>query len=170
MNPISHLLKNFLQSGNKPRSQRETSALLDESRSILVSQLPTTGHHIQNFSDGEIDGILAGGKGAMARAHSIHREKYATAAPAPRSAAKQDRISELANFITQPRKPIAKHLAKAAPAPANRFKTCSDSIVQQAATHRSSPPADRAEAKAELEARGFTVTASGIISKSFRKY
>jgi hypothetical protein len=121
MNPISHLLKNFLQSGNKPRSQRETSALLDESRSILVSQLPTTGEHIQNFTDADIDGILAGGKGAMARAHSIHREKYTTAAPAPRPAKKQDRIAELCSFITKPRKPLLSTVAKTKQPTADKF-------------------------------------------------
>jgi hypothetical protein len=151
MNPISHLLKNFLQSGNKPRSQRETSALLDESRSILVSQLPTTGEHISNFTDADIDGILAGGKGAtMARAHSIHRKKYATAAPAPRPAqrpaAKQDRISELAKFITQPRKPLSSPAAKATQTSPNKF----------------------AEAKTATTPTAVTITAEGITSHSQR--
>ena len=105
----------------------------------------------------------------MDRAAAVHR------AAQSKPAAKPDRIYELCAQISaqaaEARKPLHKPAAKpaTAPAPANRFKTCSDSIVQQAATHRSSPPADRAEAKAELEARGFTVTASGIISKSFRK-
>jgi hypothetical protein len=45
----------------------------------------------------------------------------------------------------------------------------SDSALSQAATHRSSPAADRQIATAELEKRGFTVSPSGIISKSTRK-
>jgi hypothetical protein len=75
MNP-SKLLRRFLDTGTKPSSQREASSLLDESRSILASQLQTTSQHIQNFTDGDIDQILAGGKtGVMARAHAIYNEK-----------------------------------------------------------------------------------------------
>jgi hypothetical protein len=47
--------------------------------------------------------------------------------------------------------------------------TFSDALLSQAAVHRSSPEADRAIATAELEKRGFSVSPSGIISKSFRK-
>jgi len=176
MNP-SKLLRRFIDTGTKPSSQREASALLDESRSIIASQLQSTSQHIQNFTDGDIDQILAGGKtGAMARAQAIH-QKYANAAPtprpapAPRPAAQLDRIAELCAFITQPRKPFSVPVAKAATptAPSNKFTAATDSIVQQAALHRSSPPADKAQAIAELKRRGFTVTASGIVSKSFRK-
>ena len=60
-------------------------------------------------------------------------------------------------------------LAKASPPkPASRFAGASDALVKQAATHRSSPAADRIEARAELEKRGFTVTAEGILSRSIR--
>ena len=60
-------------------------------------------------------------------------------------------------------------LAKASPPnPACRFAGASDALVKQAATHRSSPAADRIEARAELEKRGFTVTAEGILSRSIR--
>jgi hypothetical protein len=45
----------------------------------------------------------------------------------------------------------------------------SDSALSQAATHRSSPASDKAIATAELEKRGFSVSPSGIISKSSRK-
>jgi hypothetical protein len=45
----------------------------------------------------------------------------------------------------------------------------SDSALSQAATHRSSPASDKAIAVAELEKRGFSVSPSGIISKSTRK-
>jgi len=72
----SKLLRRFLENGTKPSSQRLASALLDESRSLLVSKLPTTAETIQNFSDAEIDAITACGKpGAMARAHAIYSEK-----------------------------------------------------------------------------------------------
>jgi hypothetical protein len=45
----------------------------------------------------------------------------------------------------------------------------SDSALSQAATHRSSPAADREIATAELEKRGFVVSPEGTISKSTRK-
>jgi hypothetical protein len=44
--------------------------------------------------------------------------------------------------------------------------TFSDALLSQAAVHRSSPESDRAIATAELEKRGFTVSPSGVISKS----
>jgi hypothetical protein len=99
MNP-SHLLRKFLSTGTKPATQREVSAILDESRSLLVSKLPTTAETIQNFSEAEIEAITAGGKpGAMARAHAIYNEK-------------QGRFVKTG-------KPLAKPTAKApAPAPA----------------------------------------------------
>jgi hypothetical protein len=44
-----------------------------------------------------------------------------------------------------------------------------DALLSQAATHRSSPAADREIATAELQRRGFTVHANGVVTKSFRK-
>ena len=129
---------------------------------------------INSLSEAEIASITAQKSGTLDRLHAAYLAKQK---PTARPAKKPDRIAQLCSFITKPRKPLSLPVAKttqtalkAAPAPANRFKTCSEAVVKQAATHRSSPPADRAEAQAELEARGFTVTASGIISKSFRKY
>jgi len=84
---LSATLKKYLSTGDKPSSQRETSALLDEARSHLVSKLPTTATHIQNLTDGDIESILAGGKtGMMARAAAVHREKYYTTRPAAAAA------------------------------------------------------------------------------------
>ena len=123
MNP-SKLLQKFLQSGTKPSTQRDQTSLLDESRSILVSQLPTTGYHIQNFSDGEIDQILAGGKGAMKRAHAIHiagQQAQPTTSTAARPAAKQDRIAELCAYITQPKKPLSPPVAKTKQTTSDKF-------------------------------------------------
>jgi hypothetical protein len=151
MNP-SKLLRRFLDTGTKPSTQRDQSALLDESRSIIASQLQTTSHQIQNFTVGEIDTIVAGGKGAIARAAAIHFEKYAntapmtsTAAPTPRPAAKQDRIAELCSFITKPRKPLSLPVAKTTQTPADKL----------------------AKAKAANNT-AVTVTASGIKSTSQR--
>jgi len=173
MNP-STLLRRFLDSGKKPILQRETSALLDESRSLLVSKLPTTGEIMMNFTKAELDSVDMSGN-VIGQMYKIHNEKQkATAAPrtptaaqaqrpAQRPAAKQDRIAELCAFITQPRKPLPVPVAKAATptAPVNRFKTSTEAVVMQAAMHRSSPPAERAEARAELEARGLVFSADG---------
>ena len=159
----SKLLQKFLHTGSRPADQRSQSALLDEARSHLVSKLPTTAHHISNFTDCEIDSILAGGKtGGMGRAHAIHIAQYANASPPPPRPAPQDRVKELAAFVMNNRKPLAKaHVSKSSPAPVNRFKTSTEAVVMQAAMHRSSPPAARAEARAELEARGLKFSADG---------
>jgi len=92
MNP-SKLLRRFLDSGKRPSSQREASALLDESRSLLVSQLPTTGEVTMSFTDEDLDGILANGKkGVLERAVALHRKRNLSApqpsrpAPAPPAA------------------------------------------------------------------------------------
>jgi hypothetical protein len=45
----------------------------------------------------------------------------------------------------------------------------SDALISQAAVHRSSPEADRQIATAELQRRGFSVHANGIVTKSSRK-
>jgi hypothetical protein len=47
--------------------------------------------------------------------------------------------------------------------------TLSDALLSQAAVHRSSPEADRQIATAELQRRGFSVHANGIVTKSSRK-
>ena len=60
-------------------------------------------------------------------------------------------------------------LAKASPPkPASRFAGAADALVKQAAVHRSSPAADKLEARAELEKRGFSITPEGIVSRSIR--
>jgi hypothetical protein len=137
MNP-SAILKRFLHTGNKPSSTREVSALLDESRSLLVSKLPTTSETIQNFSDGEIDTILAGGKsGVMDRAYAIYNEKegrfvktgnpLATPpTPAPRPAAKAPRPAPAASKPAVVNRASATATKPSAPAPlatitANQF-------------------------------------------------
>jgi hypothetical protein len=88
MNP-SRLLQKFLSTGNKPANQRESAALLDESRSLLVSQLPPTAVHIQNLTQGNIDCLTAGGKdGMLDRAVAIHRAQNLSAPRPSRPAAK----------------------------------------------------------------------------------
>jgi hypothetical protein len=51
-------------------------------------------------------------------------------------------------------------------APAGRFAGASDNLVMQAAVHRSSSDADKLEARAELEKRGFIQLPKGAFSKS----
>jgi hypothetical protein len=45
----------------------------------------------------------------------------------------------------------------------------SDALISQAAVHRSSPESDRKIATAELQRRGFSVHANGIVTKSTRR-
>jgi hypothetical protein len=74
MNP-SRLLRAWLD-GHRPTSQRETSAILDESRFLLASKLPTTADHVQNFTDTDLAEITAGGRtGTLERAHKVFLAK-----------------------------------------------------------------------------------------------
>ena len=162
---MTPLLKKFLSTGNKPANQREASALLDESRSLLVSKLPSTAIHIQNLTAGDIEGILAGGReGIMDRAAAVHRA--AQAKPAP----KKDRIYELCETITaQARKPLTKPVAK----PSTAGKTGSTDkrqgalpLAQWAFGHlASAAQAGDQLAVAELAARGYSQTSNNTFSK-----
>ena len=170
MNP-SQLLRKFLSTGTKPASVRDQSALLDEARSHLVSKLPTTDETIQNFSDADIDKIVAGGKpGAMDRAYAIYNEKQgrfvktgnplaARPAPAP--------VATVKPAVIHRATATAKPTATAAP-PRARLKESTD-ILMRAATMRGISETDRMAARAELEARGFTeLPKGGGFAKSFR--
>ena len=165
---VSPLLKKFLSTGNKPANQREASALLDESRSLLVSKLPTTALHIQNLSQGNIEDILAGGReGIMDRAAAVHRA--AQAKPAP----KKDRIYDLCAQISaqaaEARKPLTKPVAK----PSTAGKTGSTDkrqgalpLAQWAFGHlATAAQAGDQLALAELSARGYSQTSNNTFSK-----
>ena len=150
----SQLLKKFLSTGKKPANQREVFAILDESRSLLVSKLPSTAVHIQNLTQGDIDGLVAGGKdGMIDRAVAIHRAQNLSAPRPSRPAAKARPTA------------TAKPSAAPAPAPASRL-TESTNILMRAATMRGISETDRMAARAELEARGFTELPKGGFTKS----
>jgi hypothetical protein len=197
MNP-SAILKRFLNSGKQPASQREAAALLDESRGLLLSKLPTTGETISNFTTAELDSVNLKGGNVLDQMHKVYLEKQgftpssspstmkvftkashpiakksATPAPAGKPAAKQDRIADLCAIITQPRKPIAKTPTATAPkaitAAARPLADASNRYLIQAATHRSAPEAGKAAARAELVTRGFTISPDGkAVSRSQR--
>ncbi len=71
-----------------------------------------------------------------------------------------------ATLTATARREAAKAASTLSGATADKF---SDSMLFQAATHRSSPESDKAIAKAELEKRGFSISPEGILSLSFRK-
>ena len=71
-----------------------------------------------------------------------------------------------ATLTATARREAAKAASTLSGATADKF---SDSMLFQAATHRSSPESDKAIAKAELEKRGFSISPEGILSQSFRK-
>jgi hypothetical protein len=158
----SQLLKKFLSTGNKPANQREVSALLDESRSLLVSKLPSTAVHIQNLTQGDIDDIVAGGKdGMIDRAVAIHRAQNLSA-PRP------SRPAATAKPATARPAATAKPAARPAPAPPAASKppaaprlTESTDILMCAVKCMRLSEAERAAARAELEARGFTELPKG---------
>jgi hypothetical protein len=162
MNP-SKLLRRFLDSGKRPSSQRDASALLDEARSHLVSKLPTTDETIQNFSDADIEKITAGGKtGTLERAHKIFlanqrqqsapsTAKAVVSAPAPRQAPTAQ--------------PAPAPPAASKPPAAPRLTESTDILMCAVKCSRLSD-ADRAAARAELQLRGYTELESGAFSIS----
>ena len=173
----SEPLKSFLETGEKPRSQKQISVLLDQSRNQLLSN-PTNlmnDEFINSLSEAEIASITAQKSGTLDRLHAAYLAKQK---PTARPAKKPDRIAQLCSFITKPRKPLSPPVekntqtaSKAAPAPAlgNKLKGASYAILHQAATHRSSPLAEQAAARAQLTAaHGVTITESGITSHSTR--
>ena len=181
----SLLLQKFLSTGTKPANQREASALLDESRSLLVSKLPTTAFHIQNLTQGDIDGIVAGGKAGMIdRAVAIHREQNlsaprpsaspaATAQPsaASKPAPKPDRIHEMSAKIMaeaanarRQRMPAVKPVT----APQGRTdKRQGDLPVNQWAFGHLATAAQAGDklAVAEIQRRGYEINANSTFSK-----
>jgi len=152
----SQLLKKFLSTGKKPANQREASALLDESRSLLVSKLPSTAVHIQNLTQGDIDGIVAGGRdGMIDRAVAIHRAQNKAA---PRPSASPARPA--ASVKPSPARPAASK-----PPAAPRLKESTDILMCAVKCMRLSE-AERAAARAELQLRGYFELPSGAFSKS----
>lgn len=158
----SKLLKSWL-AGNKPSSTREVSALLDESRSLLVSKLPTTALDIQNMAEADIDGVLCGTEGTvLERAVAVHRAAQ-TKAP------KKDRIYELCAAITaQARKPLSQPVTKPVSAAKGRTdKRQGDLPVAQWAFGHLATAAQAGDklALAELSARGYCQTSNNTFSK-----
>jgi hypothetical protein len=95
----------------------------------------------------------------------LHERNKKAIAPAPLTKTKH-------GFLTS--KPAAKAAPrviapKAITAPASPFADATDRFVIQAATHRSAPESGKAAARAELSARGFTISPDGkAISRSQR--
>jgi hypothetical protein len=91
----------------------------------------------------------------------------AAVASAPRPAAPaRPPVKVTGDMSRSERREVARIAATFSPATAANF---SDSALSQAATHRSSPASDKAIATAELQRRGFTVHANGVISSGTRK-
>jgi hypothetical protein len=168
MNP-SQLLRKFLSTGTKPASVRDQSALLDESRSILISKLPTTGEIMMNFTEAELDSVDMKSGNVLQQMHKIYDGKQkANAANHPRSSASPARPA--ASVKPSPARPAAAAPAPPRPAaskphPAPRLKESTD-ILMRAATMRGISETDRMAARAELEARGFTELPKGGFTKS----
>jgi hypothetical protein len=103
--------------------------------------------------------ITAGAKADLARIAARQAPARPTAPPRPPVKASGD-TSRTA------RRDAAKAASTFSAATAH---TLSDALLSQAAVHRSSPEADRQIATAELQRRGFSVHANGIVTKSSRK-
>jgi hypothetical protein len=107
----------------------------------------------------KLQAVTAQAKADLARIAA----KSAAAAVAPAS---RPPLKASGDTSRTARRAAGKAASTLSPATAHTF---SDAMLSQAAVHRSSPEADRQIAKAELERRGFVVSPSGVISKSFRK-
>jgi hypothetical protein len=106
----------------------------------------------------KLQAVTAQAKADLAR---IAAKSAAAAVVAPRPPAKAP-----GDTTRTARREAAKAASTLSPATAGNF---SDALLSQAATHRSSPAADREIAAAELEKRGFVVHANGTVTKSSRK-
>jgi hypothetical protein len=104
----------------------------------------------------KLQAVTAQAKADLARIAA----KSAAAAVAPAS---RPPLKASGDTSRSARREAARTASTFSPATVGNF---SDSALSQAATHRSSPAADREIATAELEKRGFSVSPSGIISKS----
>ncbi len=130
------------------RGLRQAGAKLDrrlvEARTLLVS--------------------LKTSKTPVATARQV--ETIARAAAADLSAARRSAAPQPAPSTRNARRDAAKAASTLTATTAGNF---TDSALSQAATHRSSPAADREIAVAELQKRGFVVHANGTVTQSSRK-
>jgi hypothetical protein len=82
----SEPLKRFLATGEKPRTQREISSLLDQSRNIILSQTTKpnqamTDSFINSLSEEDIASITASKTGTLDRLHTAYLAKQGKPAP-----------------------------------------------------------------------------------------
>lgn len=170
MNP-SKLLKQFLTTGHKPTTLRDQSAILDESRSLLVSKLPSTALTIQNMAEADIDNVLRGTVGTvLERAVSVHRAATKPA-PAPNHI---DELVQLLNdrkkvIVSARQKPAAfKPTAYAAKIPRQLQDKRQGALPlnQWAFGHLATAAlASDKLATAELSARGYELNSTNTFSK-----
>jgi len=173
---FSQLFHKFIDEGKRPSTTQEITALLDEARSTILNIT-------QRIESGDLK--VACPIDATAREYqkiraNVFGDRAQAVAAAPASTALAQKAREQFTPIRNgsgkaaqaAAKPVAAKPASTAKAPqaaaSNRYAGADERLVAQAATHRSSPEADRVEARKELEARGFSVTPCGIISHSIR--
>lgn len=136
MNP-SKLLQRFLRTGEKPSSQRDTSAILDESRSILASKLPTTGETIMNFTETELASVNLKGGNVLDQMHKVYIEKQNfTPSNAP---SKMKLFPQTPKASTSP--VIARTAPTARPAPAPVATSKPAAVVHRATATSTKPTA-----------------------------
>jgi hypothetical protein len=129
----------------------------------MSEQLATDAAAVRSAVQARLDA----GKAALAAAEAKAHAKATAAALQPAARSVQQPAAPMPPGLDgKARRTFAKAQTTMTAENARRF---ADTYLQAAATHRSSPAADREIATAELEKRGFTVWPSGVISKSFRK-
>lgn len=186
---ISPILKKFL--AGKPTgmmSRASVQALLDAAKSALLAdpkisdeiealrlEALRVGQSHDVFNQAELPhacDIIAKAEACLAK----DAMRKARAASQSKNAANHYPVKLTKPSAMIPIKPIAtlpKPRKKAPPTKAtqssNKLTGASYALLTQAATHRSSPPAEKAAARAELAAaHGVTITESGIVSHSQR--
>jgi hypothetical protein len=153
---FSKLFARWIDGNAKPASTQEQSALLDESRSAWLDI-------IARIESGKIR-MATGTENAAAQYAKIRPNIVAPNRQVQASAGSKAPTSTAPHAVA---KPVAATKAPQA-TPTNRYAGADEALVMQAATHRSSPEADKIAARHELEKRGFAVSPEGVISHSTR--
>ncbi len=169
---LSNILTSFLKTGKKPVSSHETASILDEARSALLSSPAVADQFMPEMPAAE---FINKAEKALARRpaviHSTTDQYRRQQGRPPLESGMQVAPGTNKIFNPAPKPAATKPQAstpRLAPTPPNKFHGAPVGLVAQAATHRSSPEADRAQALAELAARGVVLNANGTVQYAVR--
>lgn len=128
---ISNTLRRWLDHGTRPNSQRECSAILDETRGLLISHLPSTGEIMNTFTAAELDSINPKGGNVLDQMHAAYLKKQ-NFTPSNTPSTMQ--------LFTKTSHPIAKKTATPATRPAPAPVASAKPAVNRATTKPAAAP------------------------------